>query len=73
MSTKHRFGVVTLISVMVCAYGFPIQLGAAENAEAFESDTDLADLSLEELMDMEITSVSKKEERLFNTGDEHSK
>jgi iron complex outermembrane receptor protein len=52
---------------MIFTYGFPIQLGAAENAEALESDVGLADLSLEELMDIEITSVSKKEERLFET------
>ena len=67
MSTKHQFEVLILIAVMICTYGFPIQLGAAENAEALESDVGLADLSLEELMDIEITSVSKKEERLFDT------
>jgi hypothetical protein len=39
---------------------------ASTDDGAFELDDDLTDLSLEELMDLEVTSVSKKKESLRN-------
>ena len=59
-AVRHRYAALTLL---VCLLGLVSVTFANETTS---TEPDLFDLSLEDLMDIEVTSVSKKEERLFD-------
>lgn len=59
MKTK-TYILITMVLLSVCAQAF------AKNADANDSD-EFFDMSLEELMNIEVTTVSKKEDTLFRS------
>lgn len=57
---------LAVVAAFICAFGFPSYINADEAPEGIESDVGLADLSLEELMDIEVDmvySASKYEQK----------
>ncbi len=52
---------------LVCLLVLSIQSYASSEADTDDGSVDLLSLSIEELMDVEVTSVSKKAERLFDS------
>ena len=60
----HKQVLVVTSFAVVFAASFLVLVGSVRAEKAEDDTADLTALSIEELMDIEVTSVSKKEERL---------